>query len=246
MHLLDRFRMAVLMLLRRRSETARLDNELQFHLDQQIQENMAKGLGPSEAREAALRAFGNPTLLRDQARSTWSWNWLEKFLRDLRYGARTLTRSPGFALTAILVMALGIGATTSLFTIVRSVLLKPLPFRDPDNLVMVYEHFRENTGGDGFNVVSPADFNDWHHKTHGFADMAAWHSISRAIMRSFQRLSRVREAPGTCSPFWVHRWRRDAPSGRRKIKLEATMWYCSRGAFSKGVSQETPLSSASK
>jgi predicted permease len=175
MRSLDRFRMAVLMLLRRRSETARLDNELQFHLDQQIQENMAKGLGPSEAREAALRAFGNPTLLRDQARSTWSWNWLEKFLRDLRYGARTLTRSPGFALTAILVMALGIGATTSLFTIVRSVLLKPLPFRDPDNLVMVYEHFRENTGGDGFNVVSPADFNDWHHKTHGFADMAAWH-----------------------------------------------------------------------
>jgi predicted permease len=171
----DRFRMAVLMLFRRKSETARLGDELQFHLEQQVKENIARGLAPDEARYAALRTFGNPTQLREEARSSWSWNWLEKFLRDLRYGVRTLTRSPGFSLTAILVMALGIGATTSLFTIVRSVLLKPLPFRDPDNLVMVYEHFRENNGGSGFNVVSPADFNDWHQRTHGFADMAAWH-----------------------------------------------------------------------
>ena len=68
-------------------------------------------MSPDEARYAALRTFGNPTLLREQARSSWSWNWLEKFLRDLRYGVRTLARSPGFAFTAILVMALGIGAT---------------------------------------------------------------------------------------------------------------------------------------
>jgi predicted permease len=170
----DRFRMAMLMLFRRRVQTARLDNELQFHLDQQIKENLAHGMPPTEARYAALRAFGNPTLLRHQARSTWSWNWLEKSLRDLRYGVRTLTRSPGFACTAILVMAFGIGATTSLFTIVRAVLLKPLPFRDPDNLVMVYEHYRDSKPGDEFNVVSPADFTDWHQQTHGFQDMAAW------------------------------------------------------------------------
>jgi predicted permease len=172
----DRFRMAVLTLFRRQSETVRLSDELQFHLDQQVKENIARGLTPEEARYAALRTFGNPTQLRDEARSSWSWNWLEKFLRDLRYGVRTLTRSPGFSLTAILVMALGIGATTSLFTIVRSVLLKPLPFRDPDNLVMVYEHFRDDNGGSGFNVVSPGDFNDWRQRTHGFADMAAWHT----------------------------------------------------------------------
>ena len=170
----DRFRMAVLMLFRRQSETARLNDELQFHLDQQVKENIARGLAPDEARYAALRTFGNPTVLRDEARSSWSWNWLEKFLRDLRYGVRTLTRSPGFSLTAILVMALGIGATTSLFTIVRAVLLKPLPFRDPENLVMVYEHFRDSSTGDGFNVVSPADFNEWREQTHGFQNMAAW------------------------------------------------------------------------
>ena len=157
------------MLFRRQQQTARLNDELQFHLDQQVKENIARGLSPEEAHYAALRTFGNPALLRDQAVSSWSWNWLEKLLRDLRYGARTLTRSPGFAFTAILVMALGIGATTSLFTIVRAVLLKPLPFRDPDNLVMVYEHFRaDTTGRHGFNPVAPADFNDWHQRTHGF------------------------------------------------------------------------------
>ena len=174
MRWIEQFRMSMLMLFRRESQSKRLNDELAFHLEQQVKENIAKGITPDEARYAALRTFGNPTVLRDQARSSWSWNWLEKFLRDVRYGARTLTRSPGFSLTAILVMALGIGATTSLFTIVRSVLLKPLPFRDPDNLVMVYEHFRDDNSADGFNVVSPADFNDWHQRTHGFADMAAY------------------------------------------------------------------------
>ena len=84
------------MLFRRHQQTVRLDAELQFHLDQQVKENIARGLSPEEAHYAALRTFGNPALLRDQARSSWSWNWLEKLLRDLRYGARTLTRSPGF------------------------------------------------------------------------------------------------------------------------------------------------------
>ena len=124
MRWLERFRIAMQMLFRRQAETARLNDELQFHLEQQLKENIAQGLSPEEARTAALRTFGNPALIRDQSRSSWSWNWLEKFVRNLRYGVRTLTRSPGFALTAILVMALGIGATTSLFTIVRAVLLQ--------------------------------------------------------------------------------------------------------------------------
>ncbi|HET9100478.1 MAG TPA: permease prefix domain 1-containing protein, partial [Acidobacteriaceae bacterium] len=149
--------MAVSMLFHRKTETQRLNDELQFHLQQEIAENMAQGMSKDEARSAALRAFGNPTLLRDQVRSQWRWSGLEKFMRDLRYGTRTLSRSPGFTIVAILVMALGIGATASLFTIVNAVLLKPLPFHDPDNLVMVYEHFRAataNSGGFDYNPVS--------------------------------------------------------------------------------------------
>jgi predicted permease len=192
----ERFRMAALMLFRRQNETARLNDELQFHLEQQINENIANGMHPKQARSAALRKFGNPTLLRDQARSNWSWNWLEGCVRDVRYGTRTLARSPGFALIAILVMALGIGATTSLFTIVRAVLLKPLPFRDPGKLVMVYEHFRVSLGGDGFNPVSPADFRDWREQTHGFEDMAAWRSYGFNLTGEHQELPEVVEAGG--------------------------------------------------
>ena len=127
--------------------------------------------------------FGNPLLVREQARANWSWHTLESLLRNTRQGARRLRRSPGFAVTAVLVMALGIGATTSLFTIVRSVLLRPLPFRDPGQLVMLYEHFRNAPAGsgDGFNVVSPADFVDWRQKTHSFTDMAAWRTYGYGL-----------------------------------------------------------------
>src|SRR6185437_13752990 len=127
MRWLQRLRMSIMGLFRRESEKARLQAELNFHLEQQIAENVACGMALEEARLAALRLFGNPTLLDEEARSTWSWNWLESISRDLRYGLRTLARSPGFSVTAVLVMALGIGATTSLFTIGRSVLLRPLP-----------------------------------------------------------------------------------------------------------------------
>ncbi len=173
----EQLRMRVLMLFNRRRATGRLDDELTFHLDRQIAENLKAGMTPDEARSSALRTFGNPTLLREQSRATWSWNGLESLLRDVRYSARTLRRSPTFSLMAILVIALCIGAATSLFTIVRSVLLKPLPFGDPGRLIMVYEHFRgdwANRETFNYNVVSAADYYDWRAQTHGFQDMAAW------------------------------------------------------------------------
>lgn len=171
--LLMRFKM----LFRRGNAARRLDEELHDHLERQVAENLAAGMSTAEARTAALRTFGNPALLRDQARQTWSWNWLDIGWRDLRYGVRTLSRSRGFSLIAIAVMALCIGAATSLFTIVRSVLLRPLPFRDPNRLVMIYEHFREatfNSQGFNYNSVAPADYRDWRAQTHGFQDMAAY------------------------------------------------------------------------
>jgi len=134
----EQLRMRILMLFDRARAGTRLDDELAYHLERQIAENIAAGMTPDEARFAALRTFGNPTLLREQSRATWSWNVLESLQRDLRYSTRTLSRTPAFSLMAILVIALCIGAATSLFTIVRSVLLRPLPFRDPSQLVMVY------------------------------------------------------------------------------------------------------------
>ena len=154
-----------------------VERELQSDLELEEEEQREHGVPPEEARHAALRSFGNPTLISEQTRAVWSWNGLESLLRDLRISVRTLFRSPGFSIIAVLVMALCIGATTSLFTVVRSVLLRPLPFRDPDRLVMIYEHFRDpsmNAQQFNYNAVAPADYYDWREQTHGFEDMAAW------------------------------------------------------------------------
>jgi hypothetical protein len=162
--------------LKTKKRDAELTRELQSDLELEEEEQRERGLSPEEARYAARRAFGNPALIREQTRAVWTWKWLEQLVRHLKYGARTLFRSPGFSIVSVLVMALGIGATTSLFTIVRAVLLRPLPFRDPGKLVMLYEHFRHNTDGDGFNTVAPGDYRDWRSQTHGFEDLAAMRS----------------------------------------------------------------------
>jgi hypothetical protein len=160
-----------------RKRDADLKRELQSDIELEEEEQRERGLPAREARHAALRAFGNPTLIREHTRAVWSWNRLEDLLRDLRISVRTLLRSPGFAMISVLVMALCIGAATALFTVTRSVLLRPLPFRDPARLVMLYEHFRDpsmNAQGFNFSGVSLANYYDWRAKTHGFEDMAVW------------------------------------------------------------------------
>ncbi len=117
-------------------------------------------------------------------------------MRDVKYGTRTLLRSPEFAIVSVLVMALGIGATTSLFTMVRAVLLRPLPFRDSGKLVMLYEHFRQNKGGDGFNAVAPGDYHDWRSQTHGFEEMAAMRGYGGILSGVHSELPEVAQSAG--------------------------------------------------
>ena len=194
MRWLDRVQKSAATLFRRERETARLDEEMRFHLEQEITERVARGATPEEARRNALREFGNPTSLRDEARLGWDWGWLDTLSRDVKYAARGLRRSPGFTITAIAVMALCIGATTALFTVVRAVLLQPLPFRDPDNLVMVYEHWRSNTGGNPYNPVAPGDFYEWRNSTHGFEDMASYYNSGYNVSGDHGELPEVAEA----------------------------------------------------
>jgi predicted permease len=181
---------------RRKQRDEELARELQCDLELEEEEQRERGLSPEEARFAAMRAFGNPVLIREQTRAVWTWNWLERMVRDLKYGARTLWRSPSFSIVSVLVMALGIGATASLFTIVRAVLLRPLPFRDPGNLVMLYEHYRQNTGGDGFNAVAPGDYLDWRSQTHSFEDMAAMRGYGGIISGVQSELPEVVQSAG--------------------------------------------------
>src|SRR5215472_16001674 len=101
---------------------------LQSDLQLEEEEQRERGIAEEEARYAALRAFGNPSVIREQTQEVWTSGRLETLLRDLRISIRTLARQPGFSAVAMLVIAVGIGATISLFTVVWSVLLKPLPF----------------------------------------------------------------------------------------------------------------------
>jgi len=163
MRWLNKLRMRAEMLFRRGRAAGRLNDEMGFHLEQLVREKVAAGMGREEARHAAMREFGNPAALRDQARETWSWSGVESVLRDARIGARTLLRAPGFALTAVGIMALGIGANIALFTVVRSVLLKPLPYADADRLVSIYEH-ESQYKGNGFKNYLPiaaGSFREW-------------------------------------------------------------------------------------
>ena len=151
---------------------ADLERELRSDLGLEEEEQRERGLSPREARYAAMRAFGNPTLILEQTRAVWSWNWIENIAGDLRYGLRTLWRTPGFALIAILVMALGIGANVSLFTVVRSVLLKPLPYSDPARLALIYQADNDQPHPAPWLPVDAGSFWEWQRSTQSLAQMA--------------------------------------------------------------------------
>src|ERR1700733_4361260 len=159
-------------LVQRNRLDADLDEELRDHIDRQIDDNMARGMGAKDARLAALQAFGNPTALREQTRDTWSWYGMELLLNDVRLSARTLLRTPGFALIAILVIALGVGANVALFAIVRSVLLNRLPYVDSGRLVRLYENISVGGQNAPYGATAGGMYTEWKNHNQTLADMA--------------------------------------------------------------------------
>jgi len=138
-----------------------LDDELLSHIEMRTEDNLAVGMSPEEARYDAQRRFGNLTLLKEETRAVDIVGWMEATGQNLRYAGRMLRRNPGFTLAAILTLALGIGANVAIFTLVEAVLLRPLPFPHPDQLVRVYDDIRSsNTHDVGMSVPELWDLRD--------------------------------------------------------------------------------------
>jgi putative ABC transport system permease protein len=158
-------------LLRREAVLSDIDDELRSHLELATEANIARGMSPDEARAAAVASFGNRGRAQDLAHDVRGGGWADSVWQDLRQGARMLRRNPAFAAIALLTLALGIGATTAIFSVVNAVLLRPLPYPQADRLVTV--RTQQRSSGEGFNSSMP-DYRAWRDETTAFVGLAAY------------------------------------------------------------------------
>jgi predicted permease len=149
--------------------------EMRFHLEMRTEERMEDGLSTDEAGYAAQRKFGNLGSIQEQIRDQQGWRWLEAMVKDARHAGRTLRNNPGFTATALLTLALGIGANTTAFTVLNRLMLQSLPFRDPESVVQVWS----NTARRGRMGMALADYFDVKAQNTVFADTACYQKGQR-------------------------------------------------------------------
>ena len=151
-----------------------LDTELRYHLDMLVEQNIKAGMAPDQARREALRVFGNVAGVKDDVRDNWLARFFEVAAQDVRYGVRSLRRNPGFALVIVITMALGSGANTAIFSVVNGVLLRPLPYKDGDKLVVLHHGQGDPVANDlGF---SPREIDDYR-QARSLSDVVEFHNL---------------------------------------------------------------------
>ena len=152
-----------------------IEEEMRFHLDMRAEEYVRRGMPAEEARREAERRFGRLTGVKEMGYDVRGGGWLETLLQDLRFGARMLRKNPGFTLITVLTLTLGIGANTAIFSVVNGVLLRPLPYYEPERLVMVWSEQtipQAQLGVTDYSVTN-ADFLDWRSQNQVFEQVAA-------------------------------------------------------------------------
>jgi putative ABC transport system permease protein len=167
-----RLKSALRALLRRSRAERELDDELSYHIDQQTEQNIRLGMDPQEARRAALKSFGGVEQAKERSRDARGVRWLEELWQDLRYGARSLLRNPFFSITAIGILAIGIGTNTAIFSVVYAVILRPLPYAESERLVMI----EEDWPAEGIKDIgaSMPDFLEWRNRNRVFDRLEAF------------------------------------------------------------------------
>ena len=153
---------------RRSRQQEDLEQEIHSHLQMDANDRFDRGESAEHAEQAARREFGNVALVQQVTHDQWGWRWLEELVQDLHYGTRMLRKNPGFTVIAVLTLALGIGANTALFSVVNGVLLNPLPYPHPEQLVTIHESKPNFDRGS----ISYPNFRDWQENNRTFASMA--------------------------------------------------------------------------
>lgn len=165
------------LLLSRRKMDRAVSEEIQAHLDEKIEELIAEGMPREQARQAALREFGNWALIEEKSRAIWTWPVIENFLLDVRYGLRTLRHNPVFTIVALLTISIGIAANVAVFAVVNSVLLRPLPYPQPEELVTLHQTAPGAAGLAAFEsglLLSPSMYFTYSEHNQTFQSVGVW------------------------------------------------------------------------
>jgi predicted permease len=214
---------------------ADLERDIRDHIDKETQDNIERGMPPVEARIAAIRKFGNATRVAEDTRDVWSFVWLDRLVQDVRVALRALGKSPGFTAVALLSLALGIGANTSIFSAVNQVLLHPIPYSDPDRLVMVWSSIPRLKLPEF--ATSIPDFLDWRSQNRVFEQMAVIQG-QRANVTGIQRPERVQVLEWSANVFSMFGMQpefgrgftvEDEQEARRVVILDYGFWQRSFG-----------------
>jgi putative ABC transport system permease protein len=222
-------RMRLRSLTRRGRVEQELDKELRFHLEQQARENRARGTPQAEAQYAALRRLGNLTQIQEECRDMRRTNYIENFLQDLRYACRTLVNNPAFTAVMVLTLALSIGANSAIFSVIDGVLLKPLPYRQPDRLFRV---FVSNSNFPKFRV-NPFDFLDYRARNKSFEILAGFtrSDVQLSGIDQSERLASLRVTAGFfhllgLSPALGREFevKDELPGNERQVILSNRLW----------------------
>ena len=220
----------------RRRFFGELSEEIQAHLEEKIEELVADGMSRKEATAAARRAFGNVTLTEEDSRNIWRWPSVEELFADVRYGLRALRHNPMFAAVALLTIAIGIGANTAVFSVVNSVLLKPLNYPNAEQLVSLHQIAPGAPGLADFESglhLSPSMYFTYAEHNRAFQSLGMWNTGTASItgLAEPEQVRTVEVSDGVLQaldvPPAVGRWLSEAdqvPRGPQRVMLSYGYW----------------------